>query len=177
MKSTGECVVLNDFVDDRRAQHCPEIPYKLLACPVLDTNRRVIGLLATLNGNHRPDFLNSDRSLLKALAKKISKVAQVKYDALTGLIHRPILESQVQRCLISCRKSAVSHCILAVDIDQLQITNDTAGHEAGDEVIKQVSRTLNNGVRDADVVGYLGHGEFAVLLERCRINILPRAWQ
>ncbi len=170
MKSTGECVVLNDFVDDRRAQHCPDIPYKMLACPVLDANQRVIGLMATLNGNHRADFLNSDRSLLKALAKKISKIAQVKYDALTGLIHRSILESQVQKCLISCRKSAVSHCVLAVDVDQLQVINDTAGHEAGDEVIRRVSRTLNDSVRDADVVGYLGRGKFGVLLERCRLH-------
>ena len=168
--STGESIVINDFADRQRARLCPDVPYKVLACPVLDGAGNPVAVLVCANHNNRTDFFNSDRNLLEAMAKKAAKIIQANYDSMTGLVKAHGFEKTVRDLMVSARENGISHCMLHLDIDQLQVINDTLGREAGDAVIKHTATLLQRKIRTTDIVGYLGQGKYAVLLERCPID-------
>jgi len=170
IQTSGQSVVINDFADRQQANLCPGVPYKVLACPVLDGAGSPVAVLVCANHNDRTDFFNSDRNLLEAMARKASKIIQANYDSLTGLVKARGFEKTVQELMGSIRENGISHCMLHLDIDQLQVINDTLGREAGDAVIKQTAVLLQQKVRTTDVVAYLGQGKYGVLLERCPID-------
>ena len=82
-------------------------------------------------------------------------------DALTGLPNRRAFEAEAQLRAIEGRLGGV----LMVDIDHFKIVNDQHGHDAGDQVLKEVARRLGTAIRRADLAARLGGDEFAVLLE------------
>ncbi len=168
--STGESVVINDLSDPQRARLCADVPYKVLACPVLGGAGDPVAVLVCANHIQRTDFLNSDRKLLEAMARKASKIIQANYDALTGLVKAHGFEKAIEDLLVTVREQAVPHCMLHIDLDQLQVINDTRGRDAGDAVIKQTAALLQQNIRTTDVVGYLGQGKYGVLLDRCPVD-------
>lgn len=170
IQATGQSVVINDLADRQQANLCHSVPYKVLACPVLDGAGSPVAVLVCANHNNRTDFFNSDRNLLEAMGRKASKIIQANYDSLTGLVKARGFEKTVQELMESVPENGISHCMLHLDIDQLQVINDTLGREAGDAVIKQTAVLLKRKVRTTDVVAYLGQGKYAVLLDRCPID-------
>jgi diguanylate cyclase (GGDEF)-like protein/PAS domain S-box-containing protein len=88
------------------------------------------------------------------------------HDALTGLYNRRRFEAEV----IEYRDHAVRYeeegAVLLLDLDRFKYVNDTYGHTAGDEVIREVAHALQGEVRKTDVVARLGGDEFAVLLKK-----------
>lgn len=92
------------------------------------------------------------------------------HDALTGLINRTEFELRVRRALESARNYGASHALLFIDLDQFKIINDTCGHLAGDEMLKRLTRLLQNKIRGSDTLARLGGDEFGVLLEKCSIE-------
>jgi len=95
------------------------------------------------------------------------------HDALTGLSNRLDFELQVE---LAMRMSGqgVTHALLYLDLDQFKIINDTCGHEAGDELLRQLAMLLHGPIRDVDTIARLGGDEFGVLLLNCS---LPQAQQ
>jgi diguanylate cyclase (GGDEF)-like protein/PAS domain S-box-containing protein len=91
---------------------------------------------------------------------------QAGHDPLTGLVNRREFESRLQRVLASCN-AAQSHILLYLDLDQFKVVNDTCGHGAGDELLRQVSTLLRSRIRARDTVARLGGDEFGILLENC----------
>jgi len=89
------------------------------------------------------------------------------YDPLTNLVNRGELERRLQRALITSQERSQSHVFLYIDIDQFKIINDTAGHVAGDELIRQLAGMLKKHIRESDTLARLGGDEFGVLLENC----------
>ena len=89
------------------------------------------------------------------------------YDPLTNLVNRAELERRLQRALNLSKERNQSHVFLYIDIDQFKIINDTAGHVAGDEMIRQLAGLLKKHIRDSDTLARLGGDEFGVLLENC----------
>ncbi len=87
-------------------------------------------------------------------------------DELTGLLNRRGIEQQLSRTLELSRRHGEPGLLVYVDLDGFKMVNDTYGHAAGDEVLKQVARLLTENVRCTDFVGRLGGDEFAVLLSR-----------
>ncbi len=87
---------------------------------------------------------------------------QAMQDQLTGLPNRRAFDDRFERM----ERSGVSGALLIVDIDEFKTINDTLGHEAGDEVLKRVGRTLAAAVRPGDLIARLGGDEFAALLAR-----------
>jgi len=93
---------------------------------------------------------------------------QAAHDALTGLINRREFESRLNAAIESARQSnAVRHAMIYVDLDQFKVVNDTCGHPAGDQLLRQVTGLLQTRVRANDVLARLGGDEFGVLLEHC----------
>ncbi len=99
-------------------------------------------------------------------------VHQATHDPLTGLVNRAEFEQRLDKALQSAKDFENTHALLFLDLDQFKIVNDTAGHVAGDELLKQVSTLLAGQLRGRDTLGRLGGDEFAVLLENCP---LPKA--
>ena len=92
---------------------------------------------------------------------------QVMHDALTGLPNRGFLRDRLERVLGALQREPGRRCaLLYLDIDRFKVINDSLGHLAGDEMLKEVARRLINCVRDPDMVARLAGDEFAILLER-----------
>ena len=94
---------------------------------------------------------------------------QAQHDDLTGLINRREFEVRLERSLKSVHENGVQHVFCYLDLDQFKLVNDTCGHSAGDELLRQVSVLLANRMRDRDTLARLGGDEFGLLLENCSL--------
>ncbi len=100
----------------------------------------------------------------RALATQLAH--QARHDSLTGLINRREFESRLQETLTEVhRNPEQNHWLCYIDLDQFKIINDTCGHMAGDELLKQIAGHLKRELRDSDLVARMGGDEFAVLLK------------
>jgi len=95
---------------------------------------------------------------------------QARHDSLTGLINRREFEVRAESALASARAGEAEHAICYLDLDQFKIVNDTCGHAAGDELLRQVTHLLKARVRGHDTLARLGGDEFGVLLEECHLE-------
>lgn len=102
---------------------------------------------------------------------------QASHDALTGLVNR----REFERCLekaVNCAKTSEQKSTLCyMDLDRFKIVNDTCGHCAGDELLRQISNLLQSRCRRTDTLGRLGGDEFGLLLYQCSIEEAQRAVQ
>jgi diguanylate cyclase (GGDEF)-like protein/PAS domain S-box-containing protein len=86
------------------------------------------------------------------------------HDSLTGLLNRRALEEQLPRELARARRARSPLCVAIVDIDHFKAYNDTHGHLAGDEVLRQCARVWDESLRGEDTIVRFGGEEFLVLL-------------
>lgn len=91
------------------------------------------------------------------------------HDALTGLVNRRSFENTLSRALELSKQSRESHALCFMDLDSFKIVNDTCGHQAGDELLRQLTQLFDSLVRKSDVLARLGGDEFGVLLYRCSV--------
>jgi diguanylate cyclase len=87
------------------------------------------------------------------------------HDALTGLANRPNFEVLLEQATQHAQQ--YPFCALFIDLDRFKEVNDTAGHAAGDALLRDIAQKLSHEVRQSDTVARLGGDEFAVLLHRC----------
>ena len=106
-----------------------------------------------------------DVTQMRALSNQLAYHA--RHDGLTGLINRREFENRIREALEEARAQDKAFWLAFIDLDQFKIVNDTAGHLAGDELLKRVAEQLRLLVRDSDLVARMGGDEFAVLLRRC----------
>ena len=96
------------------------------------------------------------------------------HDALTDLTNRREFECRLEHALESARRDHSSHACLYLDLDQFKIINDTCGHVAGDDLLRQLAVLFQKHVRNIDTLARLGGDEFGVLLENCPIEQAQR---
>ena len=94
---------------------------------------------------------------------------QAQHDDLTGLINRREFEVRLDRSLNSVYINNAQHVFCYMDLDQFKLVNDTCGHAAGDELLRQISVLLINRMRDRDTLARLGGDEFGLLIENCSL--------
>jgi diguanylate cyclase (GGDEF)-like protein len=87
-------------------------------------------------------------------------------DELTGLLNRRGFEAEINRALAAAQRYQETGTLIYVDLDGFKRINDTHGHAAGDEVLRQVARVLMENIRNSDHVGRLGGDEFVILFPR-----------
>lgn len=133
-----------------------EIPIQLTAASISDREGQIIGSVLVFR----------DVSASHNMARQLTW--QATHDALTSLVNR----REFGRCLESLAETAEregrEHALLYMDLDQFKVVNDTCGHLAGDELLRQLSALLNNRVRASDTLARLGGDEFGVLLKDCK---------
>lgn len=95
---------------------------------------------------------------------------QARHDALTGLVNRQELERRLQQALEDVKQHRASHIFCYMDLDQFRVINDTCGHMAGDEMLRQISMILSQRIRAEDTFARLGGDEFGLLLSYCEVE-------
>jgi len=106
-----------------------------------------------------------DVSHTRRLTRQLSY--QASHDLLTGLYNRRKFEEHLQEILINVHQEERNHSLFYLDLDNFKIINDSCGHVAGDELLKQLPALFNDVLRTGDIVARLGGDEFGVLLENC----------
>jgi len=96
---------------------------------------------------------------------------QATHDALTGLYNRTEFDHKLSDLVERAKELNEHHTLLYLDLDQFKIVNDTCGHVAGDELLKQVSNTILSQIRTNDILARLGGDEFGILLQNCPLAI------
>jgi len=96
-------------------------------------------------------------------AREADAQHQALHDGLTGLANRALLEDRLGQALHRHRRTGEQFALLMIDLDHFKRVNDTLGHLAGDELVRQVGSRLRALLRDTDTVARIGGDEFAVL--------------
>lgn len=122
-------------------------------------------LLAILLGGALLVWLTS--KLRRSTSELQASEAQTQYlafhDTLTTLPNRALFDDRMDRALAASRRSGLKVALHSIDIDRFKHVNDTLGHPAGDELIRQVAARLVAMTREADTVARLGGDEFALI--------------
>ena len=95
---------------------------------------------------------------------------QACHDALTGLINRYEFEKRLKQLIKTSLEKSETHIFLFLDLDKFKIVNDTCGHVAGDELLRQLPTLLHKHIRSNDTLARLGGDEFGILLEDCELH-------
>ncbi len=155
--------------------------------PLISPNGSMMGLVSVMHNNPLNPDLNL-RPILKIYANRIALEMQRKreeeelqgmakqmsyqasHDSLTGLINRREFEKRLKIAWDSAVSSQETHALCYLDLDQFKVVNDTCGHLAGDELLKQLAIRLASLVRGSDTISRLGGDEFGILFLDCPID-------
>lgn len=112
--------------------------------------------------------------VLRDVTERERLVAEVErrgtYDALTDVRNRAAFERELEQAIEGVRSRSDRHALLFMDLDRFKIVNDTSGHAAGDQLLREVTRLFKRTVRAQDVIGRLGGDEFGVLVRHCSVE-------
>lgn len=122
-----------------------------------------------VNAKHRPKHLLlvcEDITENRRLADRIAY--QASHDELTGLTNRRQFDMFVQDLVTQAQNTPqASHVMCYLDLDQFKVVNDTCGHLAGDELLRQLGELLKHHIRRTDILARLGGDEFGILMFNC----------
>lgn len=121
--------------------------------PVHDSEKQPIGAVVTFRN------VTASTRLLRELSY------QAHHDALTGLHNRRAFRARLERAVQDATRVGTRSALLYIDLDRFKHVNDTGGHVAGDELLRQLAVVLRKQLREHDTVARLGGDEFAVLIE------------
>ncbi len=151
-------------VGDLRGGISVGIPYE----PVRELMLReagLLGLLALVSGvlllGTMGVLASGYRIRLEESAREIERMAST--DPLTELHNRWVALARLREEVARSRRTGEPLAVLMIDIDRFKQVNDTAGHAAGDEVLREVARRITTVVRDYDVTARIGGEEFLVI--------------
>ena len=132
----------------------PERPGQALLADTLPASLGLLGVIGLIIALLLSGLARSTAALDKARAEALHRAT---HDPLTGLANRALFAERLER-------SPLPLALLALDLDRFKQVNDTLGHEAGDELLKQVAKRLNTVVGDKGIVARFGGDEFMVLI-------------
>ncbi len=104
----------------------------------------------------------------RILAEKVAY--QASHDALTGLVNRTEFDIILHKAVEEVHEKMTEHTLCYLDLDQFKLVNDTSGHMAGDELLRQLGETLRLQIRKGDVLARLGGDEFGILMNNCSLD-------
>jgi len=139
-------------------RHGKEYGIEHSVAPITDLDGTILGII----------IIFRDVTETRALANQLSH--QATHDTLTGLVNRREFEIRLDHAFINVRADNTNYALCFIDLDQFKLINDTCGHNAGDELLRQISTVLQQHIRRSDTLARLGGDEFGVLLEACSLE-------
>lgn len=130
--------------------------------------RQTANAVKDANGVSELLLASEDITNAKHLSEQLSY--QASHDSLTGLVNRREFERRLERVLLTTARDNTESVLCYLDLDQFKVINDTCGHIAGDDLLRQITTVLQSVVRKRDTLARLGGDEFAILLEDCDIH-------
>ncbi|MFM1892238.1 MAG: hypothetical protein RLZ44_1315 [Pseudomonadota bacterium] len=128
------------------------------AAPIRDRHDRLIGAITVFK----------DVSQARAMADALTY--QATHDALTGLENRAAFDKRLRQNVENARSFGERHALLYLDLDQFKVVNDSCGHAAGDELLKQLAQLFKTTLRAGDCLARLGGDEFGLILMHCPLD-------
>ncbi len=135
-----------------------ETPVEYIVAPMRDHHDNIAGIVVIIH----------DESVQRSLNRQLT--FQATHDALTGLINRYEFERRLNNTISGQRNEPSINTLCYIDLDQFKLINDTCGHTAGDELLKQITLLLQNNIEHEGTLARLGGDEFGLLLENCNIS-------
>ena len=139
---------------DGEQEHSVEIT----ASPIVGPGNSISGAVVVFH----------DVGEIRGLTQKMSY--QASHDPLTGLINRREFERRLDEAMDDAHAEEAVHMLFYMDLDRFKAVNDSCGHQAGDNMLREVASLIKDQVRDSDFVGRLGGDEFGALLIGCPID-------
>jgi diguanylate cyclase (GGDEF)-like protein/PAS domain S-box-containing protein len=133
-----------------------KIDIALNLAPIKSESNETLGIIATFQDISEKKEIDRQRE------------NQAKTDALTGILNRREFENKVTQALQLYTDN--THALCVMDLDRFKIVNDTAGHAAGDELLRQLTRNIQDTLRRSDLFARIGGDEFALFLSNIRIS-------
>jgi diguanylate cyclase (GGDEF)-like protein/PAS domain S-box-containing protein len=128
------------------------------ASPVHGERGAVIGAVLVFQD------MSESRSLQRQLAHSAT------HDMLTGIPNRAAFDVALRQSITTAQAEQREHVLVYIDLDRFKPVNDTAGHAAGDALLKLVAQTIRGACRQSDMAARIGGDEFAVLLRDCPLG-------
>jgi diguanylate cyclase (GGDEF)-like protein/PAS domain S-box-containing protein len=150
VKLEEDCLLVN--------RHGEEFHIEDSAAPIFDSEDNMIGVVLVFH----------DVTEERRMARQISW--QATHDSLTGLSNRGEFDNQLDRLIRDSRTYRHKHALLYLDLDQFKVVNDTCGHTAGDELLKELSQLLIRHLPRNSLLARLGGDEFGILLEHADLD-------
>ncbi|HRP86463.1 MAG TPA: EAL domain-containing protein [Gammaproteobacteria bacterium] len=135
-----------------------EFSVELRASPIRAGGQELSGCVVVLH----------DVSEIRGLTRQMSY--QASHDPLTGLVNRREFERRLEEGLKTARSGNGGHVLCYLDLDRFKAVNDTSGHVAGDNMLREIAGVLKDKIRDSDVVARVGGDEFGMLLIGCPLE-------
>ncbi len=129
------------------------------AAPIFEREGGIAGGIVVLH----------DVTEARAMERQLSH--QATHDALTGLLNRREFETRLGEALAETGNQGRRHVLCYIDLDQFKIVNDTCGHLAGDELLRQITRVIGDCLRESDTFARLGGDEFGAILKDCPMSV------
>ena len=129
-----------------------------LSCSPFDDNHDAVGAVVVFR----------DITHERAISRKVDFLAS--HDTLTGLINRHEFENRLQQAIYNIQIERSEHVLCYIDLDQFKVVNDTCGHIAGDELLRQLGNLLQGKIRQGDTLARLGGDEFGILFLHCELE-------
>lgn len=135
-----------------------EVSIEDSAAPIRNDNGEILGAVLVFH----------DVTQARLMQREIEH--QAMHDSLTGLWSRTAFDRRLADLTEQAMAGDGHHALVYIDLDQFKVVNDTVGHLAGDELLKQVALLMGKTVRESDILARLGGDEFGLLLVGCGIE-------
>ena len=131
------------------------VPVLVRVAPITDDSGNIVGAVEVF----------SDSSVRENFERRVGELENIAFlDALTGVPNRRYIETKVKQALEDARQFGRKAGLLMIDVDHFKNVNDNYGHEAGDEALKAICRTIMHSLRLGDVLGRWGGEEFLLIV-------------
>jgi diguanylate cyclase (GGDEF)-like protein len=144
--------------------------YQAMLCPLLDGAGNLEGVLAQLSRVNGSKFKHSHLRFMAHIVRKVEYVIEQSFDTMTGLMNRAGFEAQLHESKQALQGKDDAHQLIYFDLDNLQLVNDTFGHEGGDEVIVRFGQMLEDVLPKKAVGSRLTGDDFAILLTHSTVE-------
>jgi len=147
-----------------------DLGYQAMLCPLLDSAGNLEGVLAQLSRVSGSKFNHSHLRFMAHIVRKVEYVIEQSFDAMTGLMNRSGFDAQLHESKNALRGKSDAHQLIYLDLDNLQLVNDTFGIEGGDEVIIRFAQLLEQVLPKNGVATRLTGDDFAILLTHSTVE-------